>query len=81
MTNTRKVFHATQLKFAELGGWATILTEIKKEFDLTSLGNIDLAKFVTKKEREFWEKSTPLATKLCNLNIKMAEEYMEGEKK
>lgn len=61
-------------EFAKLGGWAEVLTELKliKSID-------ELTEYIAKKEREFWDKSTPIATDLCENLIKMAEEYIKND--
>lgn len=74
MNKTKKKFNELKIKYAEFGGVAEVLEEVKK------IKTIDeLKEYIKIKEREFWDKSTPVATELCETLIKMGEEYIEGE--
>lgn len=72
---TKEKFNKLQIKCSKFGGVVEVLEEIKK------IETIDeLKDYIKMKEREFWDKSTPVAVDLCETLIKMGEEYVEGEK-
>jgi hypothetical protein len=73
MNKLKKEFYELKAKFAELGGVAIVLEELK---EISSY--CDLKIYIEKRERQFWKESTPIATALCNKNIEMAEEYIKN---
>jgi cell division protein FtsB len=38
-----------------------------------------LKQYLDEKEREFWKESTPIAKRICDVNVEMAEIYMKEE--
>ncbi len=85
MYKKRKEFWELKEKFAELGGNATILSEVKKLIEHQEIHNekdfLDkLKQYLDEKEKEFWKESTPIAKKMCDTNIEMAKIYMKEKK-
>lgn len=81
----RKEFWELKEKFAELGGAAKILTEVKKLIEHQEIHSEEnfldkLKQYLDEKEREFWDESTPIAKKICDVNVEMAEIYIKEEK-
>ena len=60
-------------EFAKLGGMGEAITELK---EIKSMEEVK--EFIDKKEREFWDKSTPIAKELADNLIKMGEEYIKN---
>ncbi len=60
-------------KFAALGGMGEVITELK---DIKSME--ELKEFIEKKERQFWDESTPIAKGLCDNLTNLAEEYIKN---
>lgn len=75
MSETIKEFYKIQGELEKIKGQGEILVELRDIKNIAALQS-----YIKERTRKCWDESTPLATKLCETNIKIAEEYMkEGE--
>ena len=79
MYEKKKEFFELKEKLAEFGGAAKVLKEVSKLIETSNDVDIliDLKQYLNEKTREFWKESTPIAKRLCEVNIEMAEIYMK----
>lgn len=72
--NLRKRRDELMNELAKFQGQGEIIAEIE------NINTIDELKiFIKERTRKIWADSTPIAQELCQNNIKIAEEYMEGK--